>query len=750
MNVCAHGTFRSLALWSACLLASADAAGTGNWTHWRGPGQDGVSRERGLIDDWSLDGKNVLWTSPIGGRATPIVLRGRIYLNCRTVPDAGDPDAGIHVREQVVCRDSASGRVLWRDQFNVFQTDISAERVGWASMAGDEETGNVYMHSVSGLFRCYSGNGDLLWERSLAEEYGKISGYGGRTQTPIVDEDRVIISFLAINWGETGSPPPKQTYYAFDKRTGKLLWVSAPGGAPYDTNYSVPIVRVIGGVRMLIGGNSDGGCYAIQARTGQLLWGFRMSERGVNVSPVTAGKLVYIAHGEENIDSLAFGRVQCIDATGRGDITQTHSVWRVDGIEARFSALLVHDGILYVMADNGVLYAFDSQTGDKLWERVLGTGGKGSPVWADGKLWVTEVHGNVYLLKPSRDGCQTLSHVFIPPARGQGYDDIYASPAIADGRVFVVTRDRTLCLGNRERLVASGPIQTQPDELPAEDRVAQVQLVPFETTAAAGQAVDYELRAFDRHGRLVQSLTPVLESASDLSSIRIASDILTPTSSSPAAAGTVSARHGNLTATARLRVFPPLPWQWDFEGFEGTDVPPTWIRAFGKLIPAQIDGSTALLSRFGAGRPSTYIWIGPPAMTGYTLSADVMAREQRRRMSNIGITVQRYNLILKGNAGRVQIQSWAPQLLMARELPFAWDPDEWYTMKLHVAAQEGEARVRGKVWPRDDPEPTSWTIEAVDPHPNRQGSPGLYIYSLADSYFDNIHVVTTESREGKQ
>lgn len=252
MKVCAHGTYCSIALWVWCFVSSCQIALAGDWTHWRGPEQNGISRDRGLIDDWSLDGKNVLWTSPIGGRATPIVLNGRVYLNCRTSDDASDPDERIHVREQVVCRDAETGRVLWRDQFNVFQTDISAERVGWASMAGDAETGNVYMHSVSGLFRCYSGEGKLLWEHSLLEEYGKISGFGGRTQTPIVDEDRVIISFLAINWG--------------------------------------------------------------------------------------------------------------------GDITETHGVWRVDGIEARFCGLLVHDGFLYVMADNGVLYAFDALTGTPLWK----------------------------------------------------------------------------------------------------------------------------------------------------------------------------------------------------------------------------------------------------------------------------------------------------------------------------------------------------------------------------------------------
>ncbi|MEO1973558.1 MAG: PQQ-binding-like beta-propeller repeat protein, partial [Pirellulaceae bacterium] len=242
----------SLWLVTGSLLSAAD------WTSWRGPEHNGISRETNLIDTWSLEDKqNVVWTSEIGGRATPIVSRGKVYLNCRTRHPLVGPEK-IHLREQVVCWDAATGEVKWQDEFNVFQTDIPAPRVGWAAMCADPETGNVYCHSVSGMFICYSEDGDRLWQYSLFEDFGKISGYGGRTQSPIIDEDRVIVSFLKMNWGAEKTPPPKQTYYAFDKKTGDFIWKSAPGGAPRDRNYSVPMVAVIEGVRMLIGGNSDG------------------------------------------------------------------------------------------------------------------------------------------------------------------------------------------------------------------------------------------------------------------------------------------------------------------------------------------------------------------------------------------------------------------------------------------------------------------------------------------------------------
>jgi len=153
--------------WSV-LLCSLPAMAN-DWAHWRGPEQNGISREKNLVDDWSLDtntsGKNVLWVSEIGGRSTPIILNGRMYLNCRTHHNINDPNERIHAREQVVCWDAKTGEILWRDEFNVFQTDIPQSRIGWASMVGDPETGNVYVHSVSGLFRCSSADGEALWER---------------------------------------------------------------------------------------------------------------------------------------------------------------------------------------------------------------------------------------------------------------------------------------------------------------------------------------------------------------------------------------------------------------------------------------------------------------------------------------------------------------------------------------------------------------------------------------------------------
>lgn len=721
-----------------------------DWTNWRGPEQSGVSREKNLPDDWSLNPqKNVAWIAETGGRSTPIVLNGRVFLNCRTTDDINDPEELIHSQDQVVCWDAETGQELWRDKFNVFQTDIPAPRVGWASMCGDKETGYVYLHSVSGIFRCYDPDGKVVWEHSLGEDFGKISGYGGRTQTPIIDEDRVIVSFMATNWGATKGPAPLHYYYAFDKKTGELQWVTAPGGKPKDTNYSVPIVSVINGQRMLIGGNCDGHVYAMNARTGKPIWSFRMSKRGLNASPVVEDNLVFISHGEDNIDSPEFGRVQCIDATGTGDVTETHSVWRVDGIKAGYTGLLANEGILYVVADLGNMYAFDTKTGKRLWEKNLGTVGKGSPIWADGKIYAPEVNGHLWILKPSREGCETLSENTLAAANGVGDDEIYSSPAVANGKVYFVTRDRTICIADKSKQPSVGQVVPLSKETEPTDKIDLIQLRPYETIVSAGSKTSYEIHAFDANGRFIKKMPAELTAGEGLKGFSVEGSQLVAPSESGEVAGLVTSKLGDLSATARVRLFDTRKeWKWDFDGYKGVQVPPTWSRAFVKLKPGEVDGESVMKVTGGSavrGRPSHQLAIGPASMRNYTIQADVLLTEQRRQLASIGLSCDRYNFILKGNSSKLTVQSWPPHRRMAKEIKYRSDPDIWYTMKMKVDQTEEEATIYGKVWKRGEAEPAEWTITHKDPHPNMQGAPGLYFYAQADCYYDNV-IVTKEAK----
>ena len=102
------------------------------------------------------------------------------------------------------------------------------------------------------------------------------------------------------------------------------------------------------------------------------------------------------------------------------------------------------------------------------------------------------------------------------------------------------------------------------------------------------------------------------------------------------------------------------------------------------------------------------------------------AATRRRQMGDVGITAQRYSLVLYGNSQRLKIEPWEPETTRTVTVPFAWKPDTWYRLKLRVEnLPNGQVRARGKAWPVGEAEPAAWMIDKTDPIGNRQGAPGL-------------------------
>lgn len=733
----------------ALLLAAAAATTTltaAEWPGWRGPRQSAVSPETGLVSRWSPEGENLVWRADLVGRSTPVVFDGRVCANGR----AGEK---IDMHEVVACFDAGTGRKLWQHRLDVYNTTVPFNRVGWASVVGDPETGNLYAHGVAGLLVAFDREGSVVWSRSLTEEFGFYSGFGGRTHTPAIDEDRLILSFANVGWGEQAGPPRTRTF-AFDKRTGDVLWASTPGQSPFDLNtQTTPVVAVVGGRRLLIEGNGDGWIYALKARTGEKVWGFQLSKSGMNTTVAVDGSTVYASHSEENVDTPNMGRVVAIDATGSGDVTKTHERWRADELGAGFPSPLVHDGRLYVVDNSANLFALDAASGKQLWKHKLGTVGKSSPVWADGKLYATEVNGRFHVLAPKADGVEQLDmdEISLTDTAGTRYAEIYGSPAVAYGRVYFATEAGLFCLGDKAK-----PFKVTPDrpaalaeEAPAAGAApAVVQVVPAEVLVKPGEAVRFELRAFDARGRALGKVDAAEWTLEGLAG-DLANGSFTPAAGRSQAGKVVAKAAGPggqaLSAAARVRVVAPLPWSEDFEAIEPGKNPPWWIGAGSKFVVQEKDGGKVLAKppvKVGLDRSDVYL--GPATLTGYTIQADLLGSIKGRRRPDLGLINSGYTLDLMGAHQKVQLRSWASDLRVEKSTPFPWDPDVWYTMKLRVDQQGDRALVRGKVWRRGEPEPAEWTVTAEDPHPIRQGSPGLYGYSAADLYYDNLKVTVNE------
>ena len=722
-------------LFVAALVAvlSLAPARSAEWPSRRGPHQDGTSSETGLVSSWSPQGENLVWKVDFVGRSTPVVLHGQVCVIGRV---GGDIDR----QEVVACYEAENGRQRWEHRFSVYHTTVPFNRVGWASLAADTETGNIYAHGVGGQLFAFGADGRVLWSYYLPERFGRISGYGGRTQTPLVEGDLLILSFVNSGWGEQAAP--RHRYFAFDKRTGELIWVSTPGDFPKDMNtQGGAVVAEIGGRRMLVSGNADGWIYALDVATGALIWKFHLSKRGINVQPVVTGRRVYISHSEENIDTPDMGRLVAIDGGGKGDVTKTHEIWRINELQAGFPSPMLHDDKLYVIDNSANLRRLDAETGKEDWVYSLGTVGKGSAVWADGKLYVGEVNGRFHILKPGREGCNPLDmeQLHVPGGR---YAEIYGSPAVAYGRVYFAAESGLYALGSKDRpfraparRAGSGKRKAKP----VAGTPVAIQVVPAEVLSEPGEKLTFRIRAVDARGREV--LAPRGEWSLEGLSGKVEAGRFRADPDTPFQVGEVQFKAGKSTARARVRVIGRLPWSEDFESFGTDEIPPHWIGAAGKFKVAELDGNKVLVQPpRQRGLQRGYTFLGPSDWGNYTIQVDFRATQAKRRRPDVGVMAAGYTLDLQGNSQKLQIRSWTSTLRMARELPFQWDMETWYTMRMRVEVEGGKAVVHGKVWKAGTPEPDAWTLTAEDPFPVEVGSPGLIGYAPAEIYYDNLKV----------
>ncbi|HUG82751.1 MAG TPA: PQQ-binding-like beta-propeller repeat protein [Bryobacterales bacterium] len=733
----ARTALRSLFIFGLVLAAHLTLSAA-DWPAWRGVNSDGVSGETGLPSQWSQQGENLAWKAPIGGRSTPIVLDGRVCVI--TLAEPQDPKKW---GERVVCLDEKTGKIRWDYRYNIFQTDIPHHRVGWAGLVGDLATGYVYSHGIEGIVKCFDRDGKVVWERSLDEEIGRFSGFGGRTVDPILDGDLVIVSFLTAGWGANFIP--RHRFCALDKKTGEIVWLVTPGAAPQDTTYSVPVVRVIDGERLLFTGNGDGGVYALQVATGKSVWGFPFSKRGINSSVVVSRTDVFASHSEENVDgSTAMGRLIHLDAAAVAD-GKPKEVWSKDGFAAGYASPALLDGILYAVDNSANLTAFDVKTGEPLWVHNVGIAQRGSPVIGDGKLYVADVDGTFHILKLSgRAEPEVLDIETFKNADGSA-TQINGSPAIANGRVFLMTANDLYAIGS-EHKPSDTPkaVNDVPNQAPAGAAVAQIQVVPADVVLAPGAAEEFTARAFDAEGRLIGAA----DAAWSLEGIKgeVSAGALKVSGDKVPQAGHVVAAAGDIKGMARVSSLPPIPFTEDFESYPEKAVPPGWNAARGRFEVTAVEGNKVFLKSSANQRSwRTTVFFGKADASGYVIEADVYGDQKGRRKPDMGLLSHRYTMALMGNRGELMLRSWFSELdRFSQVMPFEWQTKSWYTIKLQVEPdkQTGKTTVRGKVWKRGEPEPADWTIQAVDEIGHVAGSPGIYGYSAADILYDNIKVTS--------
>jgi outer membrane protein assembly factor BamB len=750
------------------------------WFDWRGPLQNGTSPEKGLPE--KIDGKKTLWTSDLPGQSTPVIANGKLYIN-------GFRGEGPDLQEVIACLNAETGQLLWQYSYNDFLSDTIYLRYSTSSPVIDPETGNVYMQGTQGILACFTADGKWLWEHSLMEEYGRMTFPNSRTATPIIDKDLVITRGITSNWGAQGAPGDR--FYAFDKKTGELVWSSTPGGRPQDNTFSHPMLTWWNGKRVLYSASGDSSLVALNARTGEPIWRVPTAKSGakggVNAAVLTYGEMLITVHESENLDSSEVGRMtafkipQSVTPTNPTDpvvfAPKDLEAWRNSVGSLASSPVLVGDTI-YEVSGTGDLCAINAKSGKVLWKKKLGIEQRqSSPFYANGLLYVAMyisagdpaaqgggeagTTGDLFVIKPGSDGCEIVSQT-------QLSGKCFGSPIGYNGKIYIQTDRKLYCFGKAGNNPGLPPA---PEEKPwpKAGAVAKLQAVPAEVLLRPGGKAAFRIRSLDANGLTVDDkidpktvkwasyIPPTALVKSSLKGSFNANGELVAEAENVPSAGAFMATLGNARGIIRGRVLSYLPIKQDFESFQLTETttnqveeptkfaypPLPWIGARLRFEVREKDGNKGLCKTIeNKLLQRGTVFFGHSDMRNYTIEADVMTEGNKRKMSEVGVINQRYAVILKGNSQQLEINSNQERIKEA--VPFKWSANQWYRIKARVnVAADGSGTVHAKAWPKNEAEPEKWLIEVKHKHAHPMGNPGVFSFAPQDqrAWIDNVVVM---------
>jgi len=398
----------------AFLISQAAAAVADQpWPQFLGPAANGSCRQADLPLDWS-ETKNVCWKTAIHdrGHSSPVVWEKQIWLT--TATEDGK-------RLFAVCVDRDSGRIV--HDISVFEVDDPkpiAELNTYASPTAVVEAGRVYVHFGTYGTACLdTATGKTLWSRRDLH----CDHFRGPGSSAFVYKDLLILTFDGID---------VQFLAALDKWTGATVWKTDRStdyhSAEGDNRkaYCTPIVIDAGGPQLV-----SCGAYAAEAyvpETGREIWKVAYPGGFSNVSRPLFDRGTLLLN-------TGFGRpeIWAVRPDGRGDVSQSHIVWKskAKNLPAKPSSVLAGD-LLFCVNDNGFATCLEAKTGKTVWQERIHGFFSASPLAAPGRIYFFDQDGKTTVIAPQRK-LKVL-------AVNQLGDGFMASPAVAGKALILRTK----------------------------------------------------------------------------------------------------------------------------------------------------------------------------------------------------------------------------------------------------------------------------------------------------------------------
>jgi outer membrane protein assembly factor BamB len=407
------------------LLLGAGLARADNWPSWRGPHANGISDERTLPVTWSPT-QNVRWkvSLPEPGNSTPVVWGDRVFLTQSL--DKGK-------RRAVLCFARADGKKLWQQDVPCTVQETTPGDNPPCSSSPVTDGRAVYAAFASAGVLAYDFQGKQLWHRDL----GPLRHVFGNGSSPTLYRNLLILF----------QGPGEPTFMiALDKQSGKTVWKQDEFALNHNLfgTWSSPVVARLGGRDELlmslpgerIGG--DGWVKSYDPATGKERWRCLGLGASLYPSPVVSaeGDLIVAASG-------FFGPVLAVRPGGQGDVTKTHRLWHVSGKNPqRVGSPVVVGGYLYLANAEGFAECREARTGKPVWKERLGGKLWGSLLWADGRLYASNLEGQTFVLAAGPKFQRIATNDLGEPT--------YAALAASDGQLFLRTWKHLYCLAKQE------------------------------------------------------------------------------------------------------------------------------------------------------------------------------------------------------------------------------------------------------------------------------------------------------------
>jgi len=463
---------RSLSVIFVAVLVQATSSGAGKgvteWSMWGGsPDRNMVSDATGLPIEWDVKtGKNVKWVAALGSQSygNPVVSNGVVLVgtNNEGLRDPKQPgDRGV-----VMAFKETTGEFLWQATFEKLTSgranDWPFQGIASSPLVID---GIAYFTSNRGIvmavdvqgFRDGQNNGpykdekltgpndvDIVWMFDMMEEVGAFP-HNLSNSSPNYYENLLYVS---TSNGQDEShvhiPSPRApSIIALDRTTGKLVWEDgSPGDRILHGQWSTPTVGAIGGVMQVVHGQGDGWVRGYEAKTGKKLWEFDTNPKDsvwpktrneLIATPVIYDNVVYIANGQDPEHGEGVGHFYAIDATKRGDITESGRLWHYDKIRRSISTASIKDGIIYIPDFSGFLHCLDAKTGQVFWTHDMFAAMWSSAMAVDGKIYLGDEDGDVVVMQQGKE-----KKILATNEMGSS---VYSTVVTANGAMFIMTRN---------------------------------------------------------------------------------------------------------------------------------------------------------------------------------------------------------------------------------------------------------------------------------------------------------------------